>query len=96
MKKSDSKFFFQGGKQADLIHFSCFKKKIAPIFCSKFPKLLNQAQFQEKYKNHHTVRPATALTSLALNLILHYFELVPELLLQHYFLRLYLPFTALF
>ena len=43
-----------------------------------------------------TVRPATALTSLALNLILHYFELVPELLLQHYFLRFYLPSTALF
>ena len=44
--------FFQGGKQASLIHFSYFKKKIAPIFCSKFPKLLNQAQFQEKYRNH--------------------------------------------
>ena len=43
-----------------------------------------------------TVRPTTALTSLALNLILHYFELFPELLLQHYFLRFYLPSTALF
>ena len=43
-----------------------------------------------------TVRPATALTSLALNLILYYFELVPELLLQHYFLRFYLPSTTLF
>ena len=43
-----------------------------------------------------TVRPATALTSLALILILHYFELVSELLLQHYFLKFYLPSTALF
>ena len=55
----------------------------------------NCSDFQT-FQLESTVRPATALTSLTLNLILHYFELVPELLLQHYFLRFYLPSTALF
>ena len=56
----------------------------------------DQYKLQKVLWFNGTVRPATALTSLALNLILHYFELVPELLLQHYFLSFYLPSTALF
>ena len=52
-KKICAQNFFQGGKQANSIHFSYYKNKIAPMFFLKFPKLLNQAQFKKKYKNAH-------------------------------------------